>query len=260
VTVADMITTHGLDCGYGDHVVLRGVDLAFPKGEVTCMIGPSGGGKSTLLRTLLLLQPALAGDVRLEGRSLLGLEARDRTRLREHFGVLFQGAALFGDLSLTENVAFPLIERRRVPAREAEGIARLKLGLVGLSADADRMPSEVSGGMRKRCGIARALALDPEVLFLDEPGSGLDPPNAAALDALLLDLRDGLGSTLIVITHEIDSVRRIADRIVILGEGGVLAAGTRDEVLLSSRPEVAAFLSGELGPRARTGTLFPILP
>lgn len=256
----DLIRTVDLACGYAGKIVIDRVNLSFPKSAITCVLGRSGGGKSTLLRTLLLLEPPIRGDVLMEGKSMVGLESSGRARLRERFGVLFQGAALFSDLTLVENVAFPLYERRRLSQKDAEDVAHLKLGLVGLSDAAGRLPSQVSGGMRKRCGIARALALDPDVLFLDEPGAGLDPLLSAELDHLLLDLRDGLGSTFIIITHEIDSMRRIADQVVLLGDGEVTLAAPKDEVLASKDPYVRAFVTGAVESRESAPARFEILP
>ncbi len=244
-----LLTTHDLGCGYDGRFILDHVDLEFPRGQITCVLGRSGGGKSTLFRTLLLLEPPLRGDLRLEGSSLAGLSATKKDQLRLRYGVLFQGAALFGNLTLAENVAFPLIERGGFARREALEAAVLKLGLVGLSSAATKLPSAVSGGMRKRCGIARALALDPQILFLDEPGAGLDPITAADLDRLILDLKEALGTTMLVITHEMDSVRRIADRIVLLDQGGVLVQGSKDEVYASPIPAAQAFLLGLLPKR-----------
>ncbi len=244
------ITTRGLDCGYGGRVVLRGVDLAITPGTVTCILGRSGCGKSTLLRTLLLLELPLAGEIRFEGLPIDARKRPDLDALRLRIGVLFQGAALFNSMTLLENAAFPLVERALVPEATARELALRKLDLVGLARFAHYLPSAVSGGMRKRCGIARALALDPEYLFLDEPSAGLDPVTAAELDRLILDLRELLGTTVLVVTHELASIHAIADHLVMIDQGQVVADGPTSTVTASTNPVVRAFFDRRPRPEA----------
>lgn len=234
------ITTHGLACGY-DRPIIEDVAIQLPPGRVSCILGKSGCGKSTLLRTLLLLEPAMAGDICFDGVSVLTLDAAGLDELRRRTGVLFQGAALFNSMTLLENAAFPLIERAGLSPRLAQELALLKLDLVGLARYAHYLPAAVSGGMRKRCGIARALALDPPYLFLDEPSAGLDPLTSAEIDSLVLEIRDTLSTTVVVVTHELSSIGRIADHVVMLANGGVAAEGTLQEVRARRDPAVVAF-------------------
>lgn len=247
------ITTHGLACGYDGRAVLRDVNVSLPRGGVSCILGRSGCGKSTLLRTLLLLEKPLAGDVRFDGASILGRGAAEMEDLRRRIGVLFQGSALFNSMTLLENTAFPIVERTGTPRELADELALLKLDLVGLARHAHYLPSAVSGGMRKRCGIARALALDPEWLFLDEPGAGLDPVTAAELDALILGIRDVLGTTVVVVTHELGSIRAIADHVVMIDRGAVVAEGPLSEVETSPVESVRAFFERRPPPPRAAG-------
>lgn len=237
------ITTVGLACGYGATPILSDINVEFPRGKVSCILGRSGCGKSTLLRTLLLLEPPLAGDIRFGELSVRRLTNAQLDLLRQHTGVLFQGSALFNSMTLLENAAFPLVERSGLTRNVASELALLKLDLVGLSRYAHYLPSAVSGGMRKRCGIARALALDPPYLFLDEPSAGLDPLTSAEIDDLVLQICDALSTTVVVVTHELRSIERIADYLVMLEEGGVAAAGPSQEVRSSQVPAVNAFFS-----------------
>jgi len=235
------IITRGLACGYERQPVVSDVDIALPDGRISCILGKSGCGKSTLLRTLLLLEPPHAGDIWFDGRSVLQMAPQDLDELRRETGVLFQGAALFNSMTLLENAAFPLIERTGLPRPLAMELALLKLDLVGLARYAHYLPSAISGGMRKRCGIARALALDPPYLFLDEPSAGLDPLTSAEIDALVIEIRDTLSTTVVVVTHELRSIERIADHVVMLADGGVAATGTLEQVRATRSPAVTAF-------------------
>jgi phospholipid/cholesterol/gamma-HCH transport system ATP-binding protein len=237
------IRTEGLVCGYGEDVILRDVNVSIPKSRITCVLGGSGCGKSTLLRTLLGLEAPLAGSIEFSGKKLAQSTETELAALRRRVGVLFQGAALFNSLTLWENVAFPLLELTGTDEDLARETARMKLSLVGLGAFLEHLPSEVSGGMRKRCGIARALVRDPEVLFLDEPGAGLDPVTSAALDHMILDIKERLGTTVVVVTHELLSIRALADHAIMLGGGGVLAQGALSVVEASNAAGVHAFFS-----------------
>jgi phospholipid/cholesterol/gamma-HCH transport system ATP-binding protein len=258
------IQIHDLVAGYGDKVVLRIEHLQFRRGKVTCVVGPSGCGKTTLLRNLLVLEEPMGGRIEVEGEDLLDPDGVALQKFRENAGVLFQSAALFNSLTLAQNVAFPIREHSRASVELARAIAVQKLALVGLEEAVDSLPGTVSGGMRKRAGIARALARDPDYLFLDEPSAGLDPINCAELDQLILRIRDLFGTTIVAVTHEIPSLKRIADEAVMLGEGRVLEVGPLSDVMASGHPLVQDFFHrtpktpegarGTFGGRLRAGT------
>ncbi len=234
----------GLAVGHGGQVVLSGLDFAVTRGEVFVIVGPSGSGKSTLLRHLIGLSRPLAGQVLIEGQDLYQDDQAVLRGLRQRFGVMFQAGALWSAMTLGENIMLPMRLFTTLPAAARAQRARLKLALVGLDGSFDAMPSDLSGGMRKRAALARALALDPPLLFLDEPGSGLDPVNAARLDELILQLRDHLGTTLVMVTHEIDSVFAVADRVLYLDEvEQTMTALDAPQVLLDhGPPRVQEFL------------------
>jgi phospholipid/cholesterol/gamma-HCH transport system ATP-binding protein len=234
------IEVRNLVAGYDERVILEVGRLGFERGRITCVLGPSGCGKSTLLRNILLLEKPMKGEVLVEGENVAsGGEALQR--FRERAGVLFQGAALFNSLTLVQNVAFPIEEQGGVSSELAEKIALQKLALVGLADSAQALPSAVSGGMRKRAGIARAIARDPDYLFLDEPSAGLDPITAAEMDHLIKTIREQFGTTIVVITHELASLHMIADRLVMLAEGRVLAEGSLDELSKNPDPLIQDF-------------------
>ncbi|BBP02680.1 ABC transporter ATP-binding protein [Sulfuriferula plumbiphila] len=204
-----------------------GVSLSVNRGEVVALIGGSGSGKSVLLKELVGLIKPTAGTARLFGEDVWAADSAQLNRLRQRFGMLFQDGALFSSLSVEQNVAVPLLEYTRLPKAECLRLARLKLALAGLpESTATKMPSALSGGMRKRVALARALALDPELLFLDEPTSGLDPISARAFDQLIRVLSDGLGLTVFLITHDLDTLLSIIDRVIVLANHQVLADGT----------------------------------
>ncbi len=243
------IRVEHLVCAYGDRVILDVPELGIRRGRITCVLGPSGCGKSTLLRNILLLERPKSGAVFVEGRDVTAPDGRDLAVFRRRTGVLFQGAALFNSLTLRENVAFPILERGEVSPSLARRIAEQKLTLVGLRDFAGFLPSELSGGMRKRAGIARAIALDPDFLFLDEPSAGLDPTTAADLDALILSIRDQFGTTIVAITHELASLHLIAEDIVMLAGGKVKAVGTLAEVSAAQDPLIRDFFDRRASPR-----------
>ena len=210
------IEVRDLQIGYGDRVILRDLNFRVARGEVFVILGGSGSGKSTLLKHLIGLHPPLAGAVFIEGEDLVVAGDADRLRLLRKFGVMYQSGALFGSMSVLDNVRLPLDEFTALPARAKDLIALAKLKLVGLAAAANQMPAELSGGMQKRAAIARAMALDPGILFLDEPSAGLDPITSAGLDALIRELAAKFGITFVIVTHELPSIFAIANRVIML--------------------------------------------
>jgi phospholipid/cholesterol/gamma-HCH transport system ATP-binding protein len=253
----EALVVEGLVAGYGEVTILDGVDLRVARGEIRAVLGGSGSGKSTLLKHCVgLLSPA-AGRVRVLGQPLHELDGPERVALLRRIGVLFQYGALLGSITVGDNVALPLREHTDLPEPVIAEVVALKLSVVELSHAANLLPSELSGGMRKRAALARAMALDPELLFCDEPSAGLDPLTSAELDELILRLRDRFGMAIVVVTHELASIERIADRAIMLAQGVALADGTLDEVKRSDHPEIRAFFrrvaAGEL--RAATSAL-----
>ena len=227
---------------YGSHPVLDGIVLTVRTGETLVILGGSGSGKSTLLRCMIGLERPDAGTVRIRGIDVFDADARTLVALRRQMGMAFQGGALFGSMTIAENIEVPLIEFTRLAPTTRRIVARIKLGMVGLEDAMDRRPSELSGGMRKRAALARALALDPEILFFDEPSAGLDPVTAAGLDRLLLKLKEAFGVTLVVVTHELDSAFSIADRLALMHEGRFLIVDTPEVVRECQDPVVRGFL------------------
>ncbi len=208
---------------------MNGVSFDVPRGQTLVVMGPSGCGKTTLLRHLVGSMSPTSGHVELLGKNLNELDETSLEKLRLDFGILFQSGALFNSMTVAENVALPLKEHTHLDEATIDVIVKMKLELVNLRAAADRMPAEISGGMKKRAGLARAIALDPEVLFYDEPSAGLDPVTSAEIDQLIIDLTQKLGVTSVVVTHEMDSAFRVADQMVMLDEGKVLRMGSRAE-------------------------------
>jgi phospholipid/cholesterol/gamma-HCH transport system ATP-binding protein len=223
----DAITVSGLTVGYGSRVVLRDASFAIRRGSIFVIMGGSGSGKSTLLRALLGLVTPAAGEIRYGADPLDDGDPARRSRILARFGVLYQGGALFSSMTLAENVAVPLEMHTRLGPDEIAALVRLKLALVGLRGFEALHPIELSGGMQKRAGLARAIALDPEILFLDEPSAGLDPITARRLDGLILALRNSLGTTVVLVTHELDSIFKLADDAIFLDEDSrrIIGAG-----------------------------------
>ncbi len=236
------IEVRGLEKSYGERQILKGVDLTVAEGETLVILGGSGSGKSTLLRCLVGLEQPDAGSVLVQGIDLFAVDPRTLGALRQKMGMAFQGSALFGSLTVADNVDLPLREFTRLPASTRRIVTRIKLALVGLEAAAERYPAELSGGMQKRAAFARAMALDPELMFCDEPSAGLDPVTAAGLDRLLIRLKEVFGMTLVIVTHEMESAFAVADRIALMHQGRFLVAGPPEEVRQSQDPIVRRFL------------------
>ncbi|MGE5090039.1 MAG: ABC transporter ATP-binding protein [Candidatus Levyibacteriota bacterium] len=237
---------------FGDAVVHEDVNLSVRRGEIFAIVGGSGCGKSTLLREVILLQAPASGSIRVFGREVTGMSDEQALPLRRRWGVMFERGALFSSLTVTENVAMVLHEHTELSPRLTREIAALKIALTGLPADAGpKYPNELSGGMRKRAALARALALDPELLFLDEPTAGLDPLSASGIDELVRDLRDVLGLTIMLVTHDLDLLWRASDRVAVLGQGRIIGTGSMTELSELSDPLVREYFYGPRGRAAR---------
>lgn len=250
-----VVEARGLFTQFGERVIHQDLDFSTRRGEIMGLVGGSGTGKSVLLNTLIGLRRPDAGEVRIFGEPLHQLENGPRTALERRFGVLFQNGALFSSLTVKENVQTPLREHADTPVPLMEDIAEMKIALAGLPMDAaHKLPAELSGGMRKRAGLARALALDPDILFLDEPTAGLDPLGAADFDQLILKLRAALGLTVVMVTHDLDSLHAICDRIAVLADRRVIAVDTPAALLRSDHPWIRAYFNGPRGRAAVTST------
>lgn len=243
-----VIRVTGLRNSFGEQVIHENLDLEVERGEIIGVVGGSGTGKTVLMRSIIGLQAYDAGEVEIFGRHVSGLGEREELELRRQFGVLFQNGALFSTLTVAENIEVPMREFYHLEPRLMDEIAAYKIAMVGLDPDAGpKHPSELSGGMKKRAGLARALALDPRLLFLDEPTAGLDPIGAAAFDQLILKLRDTLGLTVFLITHDLDTLHTICDRIAVLADKRVLKVGTIQELLAFDHPWVQEYFHGPRG-------------
>ena len=231
-----------LNSFYGERQILSNINLDVGYKEIMVIMGHSGSGKSTLFKRILGLLDNGSGSVRMLGEEVSHMHRQELFALREKIGVAFQNGALFSSMSLIENVELPLIEHTQLDPQTIRIMARLKLGLMGLADYEDLMPAELSGGMLKRAGLARAVVMDPKVLFFDEPSAGLDPIASAELDELILQLRDAMNMTIIVVTHELESAFKIADRITILDKGEQITTGTREEILASQDPRIVNML------------------
>ena len=241
-----VLSVRGVTVGFGEKIVLDKLDLDVYRGEILGFVGASGTGKSVLLRTVLGLIPKRAGVVSIFGQDVDRIDERDRVHLDMRLGVLFQHGALFSALTVKENIQVPMREYLDLPRPLMDELAMLKLELVGLPADAaDKFPSELSGGMIKRAALARALALDPDLVFLDEPTSGLDPIGAAEFDELVVKLRDTMGLTVYMVTHDLDSLFSVCDRIAVLGSRKVLVEGTIEDMMHVEDPWVKSYFRGK---------------
>ena len=241
--VEKVIEVENLVTHYGERQILNGISLDVRDGEIMVIMGGSGSGKSTLLRHLMALETKTSGTMRILGKDIDELSALEFLELRKKLGVAFQGGALFSSLTVGENVMLPLYEHTDLEWSTMEIMARMKLQVVELGGFEDLMPTELSGGMVKRAAFARAVVMDPQILFCDEPSAGLDPAVSSALDDLILNLRDAMGMTIVVVTHELESAFKIADRITVLDRGDILMIGTVDEVRGSSNERIYNLLN-----------------
>jgi phospholipid/cholesterol/gamma-HCH transport system ATP-binding protein len=248
-----VIAVRDLVVGFGRHIVLDHIDLDVYRGEILGFVGGSGAGKSVLMRTIIGLLPKRAGVIKVFGVDLGAASDAERQAVERRWGVLFQQGALFSSLTVRENLQFPMRENLRLSQGLLDELVIAKLEMVGLDASVcEKFPSELSGGMTKRVALARALALDPEIVFLDEPTSGLDPIGAGDFDTLITTLQRTLGLTVFMVTHDLDSLHTVCDRIAVLADGKVIAAGTMDTMLASTHPWLRAYFHGK---RSRAGHL-----
>jgi phospholipid/cholesterol/gamma-HCH transport system ATP-binding protein len=237
-----MISVRDLRVGYGSVEILHGITFDVKRGETIVILGGSGSGKSTLLRTLVGLEKPTSGEIWIKGKNLAAISDADMDEIRKKLGMSFQGGALFGSMTVGDNVALPLHEHTKLEDSTIEIMVRLKLEQVGLAGFEYYMPSQLSGGMKKRAAVARAMVMDPEILFFDEPSAGLDPIIAAGIDQLIIELKQAFRMTVIVVTHELASAYLIADRMVLIDKGFVVAMGTVAEMRASTHPRVRQFL------------------
>jgi phospholipid/cholesterol/gamma-HCH transport system ATP-binding protein len=248
----NVIEIHGLKTCFGSVCIHEDINLEVRRGETLAIAGGSGSGKTTLFREILMLLPPTAGSLKVLGQDLQSLSESAADRLRKRIGVMFQQGALFSALTVAGNVAFPLQEHTHLPDRLIRELARLKVALAGLPLEAAfQYPRELSGGMLKRAAVARAIALDPELLFLDEPSAGLDPVSANAFDELILQLKASLGLTVVMVTHDLDTLWRVTDRVAFLGEKRVLRISSMEELSQDPHPLIRAYFEGPRGRVAK---------
>lgn len=236
------ISVRNLRVNYGEREILHGISFDVSRGETLVILGGSGSGKSTLLRALAGLEQPSGGEIWIQGRNFVAMSERERDELRTKMAMSFQSGALFGSMTVGENVALPLRENTALDPSTIEIMVRLKLDQVGLAGFESYVPAQLSGGMKKRAAIARALAMDPEILFFDEPSAGLDPIIAAGIDELILKLKNAFQITILVVTHELASAFLIADRMILIDKGNIVANGTPEELRASHHPRVRQFL------------------
>jgi phospholipid/cholesterol/gamma-HCH transport system ATP-binding protein len=239
-----VISLRGVTKRFGSHTVLEDITFDVPRGRITAILGPSGTGKSVLLKNIIGLLRPEAGEIWVEGENIVGMSEKDLYRVRRKFGVLFQDGALFGSMNLYDNIAFPLREHTKKGEKEIRDIVTEKAGLVGLLDHLKKTPGEVSGGMKKRAGLARALVLDPDIVLFDEPDSGLDPVRVAYLDELVVNVQRETGATFFIITHNIPSVMRTAEYMGILFRSGLVKFGSKEDMKTTDNPIIRQFLSG----------------
>lgn len=239
--VQPIITIRNLKAQYGEKVILHGINADIYEGQVTVILGSSGCGKTTLLKNMLRLHEPVEGSVKFWGTEVLGLEEIEFNNMLKKVGMLFQNGALLNSISVMDNIAIPLEQHTKLSRRIIEKMIRVKLNLVGLSHAIHLLPSELSGGMKKRAGLARAMIMDPLILFCDEPSAGLDPLTSASLDELIMDLKSQLNMTIVMVTHELASIHRVADRVLFMDQGRLLFQGTLDEARAARIPEIDTF-------------------
>lgn len=255
------IRIENLTIGYDNTPVVNNINATLPGGGITVILGGSGCGKSTLLKNILRLNTPLEGSVFLGKHNIFTLKRKPFRCLKQRIGVLFQDGALLGSINLFDNVALPLREHTRLNSSEISKVVKAKLGLVGLEDFTEFFPNELSGGMRKRAGLARAMVMDPDILFCDEPTSGLDPINSAELDKLLIELKESFDMTIVVVSHDLASMKTIADHVLVLGEGKALFEGSKESLLATENPYLRQFLDRQVKKReARMLTLPPLDP
>lgn len=248
------IKVRGLKTAYGNHVVHQDLDLDVRRGEVLGVIGPSGTGKSVLLRAIVGLKTPAGGQVEVNGQDVLALQSTNDDALQKLWGIMFQDGALFSNLTVQENVMVPMKEQTDLPLSLMKELADQKIRMAGLETWAGgKYPSDLSGGMRKRAALARAMALDPPILFLDEPTAGLDPITAAGFDGLVRELQTSLGLTVFLVTHDVDTLAVTCDRIAVLGEKRIIAVGTMDELRAIDHPWIQDYFGGPRGRGAIMG-------
>ncbi len=244
----NVIEISGLRNFLGGNWVHNLLSLRVHRGEIYSIVGGSGSGKTTLLRSILMLQKPVSGQIKVFGCNILNAKAKERTAIQKRWGVLFQQGALFSSLTVLENILFPLQEFTKLTPSLMNEIAMMKLSLTGLPADsANKLPGELSGGMRKRAALSRAIALDPELLFLDEPTSGLDPKGAEAFDDLIMGLKAALNLTIVMVSHDLDSLWDVSDRVAFIGEGKVLAEASMKELVKNPHPLIQNYFKGKRG-------------
>ena len=239
---APVISVCNLRVNYGESEILHGISFDVRHGETMVILGGSGSGKSTLIRALIGLEKPRAGEIWIKGRNIAKISQSEMDEIRKNMGISFQGGALFGSMTVGENVALPLREHTNLEDSTIEIIVRMKLEQVGLSNYENYMPAQLSGGMKKRAAVARAMAMDPEVLLFDEPSAGLDPIIAAGIDELIMSLKKIFEMTIVVVTHELASAFLIADRMILLDKGNIVAIGSKEELRASTHPRVRQFL------------------
>jgi len=237
-----IISVRDLRVGYGDQQILHGISFDVHTGETMVILGGSGSGKTTLLRALVGLEKPRGGEISIKGLNIAETREAEMDELRKKMGISFQGGALFGSMTVGENVALPLREHTDLEESTIQIVVRMKLEQVGLAKFEDYMPSQLSGGMKKRAAVARAMAMDPEILFFDEPSAGLDPIIAAGIDNLIINLKKVFEMTIVVVTHELASAFLIADRMILIDKGNLVALGTKEELRSSTHPRVRQFL------------------
>lgn len=249
-----IIEVTNLKTCFGDTIIHNGLNLTVNRGEVLGIVGGSGSGKTTLLRAMLALNRPFAGSIKIFGHEITTASRQTMLAIQQRWGVLFQQNALFSSLNLLENVSFPLNEHTNLDAETIKELAVLKILMAGLPQDsAVKLPSELSGGMQKRAGLARAIVMDPELIFLDEPSAGLDPNTAAAFDELILNLQQTMGLTIVMITHDLDSLWKVTDRVAFLGNGVVIAAEPMATLVNNPNPLIHDFFQGPRGRIAEEG-------